>query len=172
LSFTTRPGRFFGKLRHKDSGKCLQKPGRQSQLGGQQSNQPSGPAILEECVTGFYGPQQVVIAGGQLEKQSQYKRKETKIPVGFIMSDESVCLDSPTVSEVDDESTVRYQACNQIDRQVWIYDDTTRNFIHAESGKCLTHPHAGTSAILNLKLCQEQSSEQMWELVEEQWKDF
>ena len=88
------------------------------------------------------------------------------------MADESVCLDSPTVSEVDDESTVRYQACNVVDRQVWLYDETTLNVIHMQSSKCLTHPQAGTSDILTLKLCEDRSTEQMWELVSEQWKNF
>ena len=90
---------------------------------------------------------------------------------GFIMADESVCLDSPTVSEVDEESTVRFQACNEVDRQMWIFDRYTSNVIHAESSKCLTHPKAGTSDILNLKVCKSQSNEQMWELIAEEWKN-
>ena len=63
-NFFPAPGRFFGKLRHKKTRKCLQKPGRHTQQGGQQSNQPSGPAILEDCVNGFYDPQQIVIGQG------------------------------------------------------------------------------------------------------------
>ena len=98
--------------------------------------------------------------------------KQRRSVQGFIMADESVCLDSPTVSEVDEESTVRYQACNEVDRQRWIYDNETFNIIHAESNKCLTHPQAGTSDILNLNVCQVQNTEQMWELVPEKWKDF
>ena len=88
------------------------------------------------------------------------------------MADESVCLDSPTVSEEDVESTVRYQACNEVARQRWIYDEETFNLIHVESNKCLTHPQGGTSDIINLKACQDKNSEQMWELVSENWKDF
>ena len=64
--FFPAPGRFYGKLKHKKSGKCLQKPGRHTQPGGQQSNQPTGPAVLEECVNGFFDPQQIVIARGIL----------------------------------------------------------------------------------------------------------
>ena len=88
------------------------------------------------------------------------------------MADESVCLDSPTVSEEDEESTVRYQACNEVDRQMWIYDEESSKMIHAESNKCLTHPQAGTSDILNLKICQDHNPEQMWELMAEEWKNF
>ena len=62
--FFPAPGRFFGKLKHIKTGKCLQKPGRHNQQGAQQSNQPSGPAILEDCVNGFYDSQQIVIARG------------------------------------------------------------------------------------------------------------
>ena len=91
---------------------------------------------------------------------------------GFIMADESVCLDSPTVSEIDEESTVRYQACNEVNRQIWIYDKDTSTVIHAESSKCLTHPKAGTSDILNLNVCQTQNSEQLWELISEEWKNI
>ena len=87
------------------------------------------------------------------------------------MADESVCLDSPTVSDVDDESTVRFQACNELDRQIWFYDKSALNIIHTQSNKCLSHPNAGTSDILNLKECKSESTEQMWELVPEQWKD-
>ena len=66
--FFPASGRFFGKLKHKKSGKCLQKPGR----GGQQGNQSSGPAILEECVHGFYDPQQIVIAPGRFSSWALY----------------------------------------------------------------------------------------------------
>ena len=68
--FFPAPGRFFGKLKHKASGKCLQKPRRQTLPGGQQSNQISGIAILEDCISGFYDPQQIVIAKGINHKRS------------------------------------------------------------------------------------------------------
>ena len=57
------------------------------------------------------------------------------------MADESVCLDSPTVSDVDDESTVRFQACNELDRQIWFYDKLALSIVHTESNKCLSHPN-------------------------------
>ena len=91
---------------------------------------------------------------------------------GLIMSDESLCLDSPTVSDLDDESTVRYQACIEVDRQMWVYDKRSLSMIHAESKRCLTHPESGTSDILNLQLCHHQSLEQKWELISEKWKNF
>ena len=57
--------RFWGKLKHKKSGQCLSKPGRHKAPDGKQVNQPSGPAVLAECVDGFYTPQQIIITEGK-----------------------------------------------------------------------------------------------------------
>ena len=89
------------------------------------------------------------------------------------MSDESLCLDAPTATnDNEEESTVRYQACIDIERQIWLFDQATSNLIHTASGKCLTNPTAGTSDIINLKVCKSGSPEQMWVLQREKWKDF
>ena len=73
--FFPAKGRYYGKLKHKNSNKCLQKPGRQKQLNGEQSSQPSGPAVLEDCVNGFYGPQQIVITKGKFNVKSHHAMK-------------------------------------------------------------------------------------------------
>lgn len=65
----------------------LQKPFRVSAAG---SNQPSGAAILDKCSDKFYVPQLVM-----------------RTAKGYIMADESVCLDSPSGHEKD--ATVRFQ---------------------------------------------------------------
>ena len=114
----------------------------------------------------------IYIISDQAKAAGQLNAKDAINVRGFIMADESVCLDSPTVSEVDDEATVRYQACNEVAGQIWLYDETTLNVIHVESSKCLTHPKAGTSDILNLKVCQEGNQEQMWEMISEEWKNI
>ena len=82
--FSDRP---LGKFRHRQTGLCVQKPFRTSPT----SNQPSGAAIMDKCQDHeFYVPQLVVVTDA-----------------GYIMADESVCLDSPVAHE--DEATVRYQ---------------------------------------------------------------
>ena len=52
------------------------------------------------------------------------------------MGDESVCLDSPTVEDTV-ESTVRFQACNELDRQRFTFEPKTGRLTHKESGKCV-----------------------------------
>lgn len=145
--FFPTKGRELGYFQHRTSGQCLQKPFQGS--GG--SNQPSGSAVLGDCSANFALNQMIVMS----EK-------------GFIMGDESVCLDSPMAHEVD--ATVRFQACVEIERQKWSYDRTRRVLVHTKSGKCLSHPTAGTSDVLTLQDCSGRIDQQ-WIFNPEKWRD-
>ena len=68
---------------------------------------------------------------------------------GYIMTDESVCLDSPDF-ERESRPQVRVMACNEFDRQRWTYDETTRLVKHIKSGLCLDLPSKMTPDTLSL----------------------
>ena len=125
-------GRKIGKLRNERSGLCLQKPFRSPTGTG---NQPSGSAAMEDCMDDFYAQQLLVMT------------KE-----GYLMGDESVCLDSPAASN-QNEASARFQACAELDRQKWKYDAEAGSLVHVDSGKCLTRPEAGTSDAVALRPC-------------------
>lgn len=144
-------GRQFGYFKHRSTGMCLQRPHRGNEGS---SNQPSGPAILQTCAkdsTFLFAFSQLVVVTEQ----------------GFIMADESVCLDSPAAME--DEATVRFQACIESERQKWQVDSEKMTIMHAETGKCLSHPTAGTSDILTLQPCSGKVIQQ-WTFHEHQWQ--
>ena len=71
---------------------------------------------------------------------------------GYLMGDESVCLDSPAASN-QNEASARFQACAELDRQKWKYDAEAGSLVHVDSGKCLTRPEAGTSDAVALRPC-------------------
>ena len=152
-NFFPAEDRFFGKLRHVESGACLQKPGRTKV---HQSNQPTGNAALNDCVKGFYAPQQIVLTSSFADEDEG----------AFIMTDESVCLDSPTVHN-DPESSVRFQACSELDRQRWVYNPKTKHLTHFETEKCVVRTTGGTSDTLILSDCKLPNAK--WELIPDAW---
>lgn len=149
--FLPRPGRFFGRLESvAQPGQCVQKPGRRA---GSHSSQPSGQAALQDCVEGLYVDQLVA-----------------ESPAGYLMADESVCLDAPQWRDPD--AGVRFMACAELDRQKWELrrgGDVVR-LVHVESGQCLTARQAATSDPLTLAACSE-SQDQLWRLRPEQWTE-
>lgn len=84
------------------------------------------------------------------------------------MADESLCLDAPTAN-TDPEASVRFQACTEMKRQMWKYEAIKKALIHIESGKCLSHPNAGTSDVLILRDCSS-SKEQIWTFHPKKWR--
>ena len=76
---------------------CVQRPGT---VGG---GQPTGPPAFSPCVVELYPLQLFVVSEG-----------------GYVMADESVCLDSPDSGF--DEPQVRFLACAQLERQQWDVD--------------------------------------------------
>ena len=153
--FFPTKGRFFGKLRHVGSGQCLQKPGRAAKT---QFNQPAGNADLDDCLEGFYAPQQFVMTSSFEDGGSE--------DGGYVMGDESVCLDSPTVED-SEESSVRFQACNELNRQKFVYEPASGLLTHRESGKCVikaTGLATSDTLILSQSGCKDRHNAK-WELV-------
>ncbi len=138
-NFFPGPKRRLGQLRHKSTGLCVWKPFR---TGSSSSNQPSGAATMQKCDEDFFVNQIFVVS-----------------EAGFIMGDESVCLDAPSAKDAD--ASVRFQACSELERQKWRVDDSAMSVVHEASGKCLSHPSAGTSDALVLQAC-DGGSEQRW----------
>ncbi len=146
--FFPAPDRRLGLLRHQSSALCIQRPARVSET----SNQPSGSASLDVCTHGFFVSQLLV-----------------QTPEGYLMADESVCLDSPLAAEQQD-AAVRFQACAENRRQKWSLDDDSGQVMHVESGKCLSHPAEGTSDAVVLQVCRS-APEQKWTFEVREWKN-
>lgn len=91
--------RFFGRIRNIGENQCLIKP-----LGKEASNQPMGIAKLNECL-----------------KEDMFIEMFVMTRDGFIMTDDSVCLDAPE-KEVNGVSKVRIMACSGFTRQKWKYN--------------------------------------------------
>ncbi|KAK7075733.1 polypeptide N-acetylgalactosaminyltransferase, partial [Halocaridina rubra] len=138
--------RFFGKIRNEYRDRCLQKP-----TGSSGANQPTGPTALGNCVYETYLPQTFV-----------FSKK------GFIMTDESVCLDAPD-AESSKEPQVRIMACNEFERQRWTYDNDTHQVRHIMSGLCLDLPSRANPETLSLQKCDTYTKSQRWTFEDEDW---
>ena len=146
-NFLPSKSRQFGKIQQ--SSFCLQRPVIPP---AQTSKSPKGQALMTPCVQSFYNYQQIV-----MDDVNQ-----------SIMTDESMCLDVPNYKDGSD-ATVRFMACNQMDRQKWKFQD--KKIIHLASEHCLTYVPQGSSDHLLLRPCTTRdSSDQTFTLVEEKWK--
>ncbi|XP_042203986.1 polypeptide N-acetylgalactosaminyltransferase 13-like [Homarus americanus] len=139
--------RSFGKIRHEQQGRCLQKPVGQ----GSGSNQPTGPAVLRECVIETYPLQTFVFTNK-----------------GYIMTDESVCLDAPD-ADSSPEPQVRIMACNEFERQRWTYNEDNLLLKHLMSGMCLGLPSKANPETLSLQKCDSYNKGQKWIFQHEDW---
>ncbi|KAL7645696.1 UNVERIFIED_CONTAM: hypothetical protein RMT77_002573 [Armadillidium vulgare] len=142
------PGRdkVFGKIRSLGARKCLQRP---QYPGG--SIYPSGPAALKECVIETYAPQSFVFSNK-----------------GYIMTDESVCMDAPDTQHSADPQ-IRIAPCTETDKQRWTYDEEEKQIIHLLSRLCLDLPSKDNPETLSLRKCDSSSLNQKWIFEHEDW---
>ncbi|CAL4123648.1 unnamed protein product [Meganyctiphanes norvegica] len=137
---------FFGKIRHELQSRCLTRPGNSGS-----SSQPTGVTSLRDCVIETYPSQSFIM-----------NKK------GFIMTDESVCLDAPDASH-SKEPQVRIMACNEYERQKWTYDETKKQVRHLQSGLCLDLPSRANPDTLSLQNCDSYAKSQRWNFQYEDW---
>ena len=153
-SFFPRLGQFYGKIKSKAVGEnCLNMPGSR---GG--TIQP-GPAVLFPCQNDRFHLAQMF----------------TSHKNGYIMGDESMCLDSPNW-EYDNFPGIRFSSCQEISRQVWdfkkvnsIFNEEEYKIVHRLSGKCLKVSTLGTSDILILDSCDADNEFILWYFSEYKW---
>lgn len=94
------------------SNRCLEKPTGRGSL-----NQPMGPAMISTCdIQGRLSlPLMFVMAPEEGLNSSVWS--------GSLMTDESVCMDTPELGVTDDIALkVRIVACTGQKRQRWMYD--------------------------------------------------
>ncbi|KAK0097445.1 hypothetical protein PV326_001785 [Microctonus aethiopoides] len=144
--FFPKSDRFFGKIIHIPTGKCLMKP-----LPKGMYAQPSGYAIYEPCIN----PPSL----GQMFVMTKD---------GVIMTDESVCLDAPEHDTRHDRPKVKIMACSGLSKQKWRYDEKTRALVHTSSGMCL-HVGLGSNEGPVIATCNGYI-EQQWKLETVPWK--
>ncbi|XP_068247231.1 LOW QUALITY PROTEIN: polypeptide N-acetylgalactosaminyltransferase 1-like [Palaemon carinicauda] len=147
-NFFPSKSRFFGKIRNEYQGRCLQKP-----VGVGGSSQPTGTTVLRECVIETYLPQTFV-----------FSKK------GYIMTDESVCLDAPD-ADASKEPQVRIMACNEFERQRWTYEEDSHHLRHIMSGLCLDLPARANPETLSLQKCDTYTKSQKWIFEHEDWTE-
>lgn len=144
--FLPTESRFFGKIRNEKNDKCVNRPISKTGVGTTVGRVP-----LKDCVIEVY-PQQCMV----------YTRE------GKVMSDESVCLDSP---ESKEDTNVVLLACTEIKRQNWKYDPWKKTFLHVKSNLCLDLPSSRSPDGLTLQKCNGGSSQQ-WVLEPVDWTPF
>ncbi|XP_034945804.1 polypeptide N-acetylgalactosaminyltransferase 3 isoform X2 [Chelonus insularis] len=113
--FFPKYDRFFGKIIHIATDKCLMKP-----LSKGMYAQPSGYAGFEPCISPPHLSQMFVMTKD-----------------GVIMTDESVCLDAPEHDTKHERPKVKVMACSGLLRQKWNYDEKTKTLKHTSSDMCL-----------------------------------
>ncbi|XP_050534995.1 polypeptide N-acetylgalactosaminyltransferase 13-like isoform X2 [Daktulosphaira vitifoliae] len=148
--------RFFGKVKHVLSNRCLEKPTGRGSL-----NQPIGPVLISSCD---------VQGRPSLSLMFVMEPKEginSNIWSGALMTDESVCLDTPDLETTVVALKVRIVACTGQKRQNWLYNSETMNLKHIETDLCLDMPSKESSIVL--KDCTDHAS-QKWNFEPVQWK--
>lgn len=130
---------------------CLQ---RSSPLG---SLNPTGKVVMGKCAAltdqehALYGPQLFTVPTSNSE--------------GYIMSDESVCLD---VNSSAEHSPVLLIACAEFDRQRWRHEASSGQIVHVKSSLCVTLDKGGTYLVI--RKCRPSSRRQKWAMQVKQWK--
>ena len=135
--------RRFGQIQSLHSNDCIQKPSN--------GRNPTGKVITTKCAIEVYGPQNFVAPPPERE--------------GFIMTDESVCLD---VSSSNEHSSVLLIACSEFDRQKWIFREAAQQIVHHKSNLCLTLSKRGT--FLSITRCRRGYNRQRWTFVDKRWR--
>ncbi|XP_043275535.1 polypeptide N-acetylgalactosaminyltransferase 1 [Venturia canescens] len=144
--FFPKDDRFFGRIVHVPTMKCLMKP-----LAKGMYAQPSGYAIYEPCVKSPTLSQMFVMGTN-----------------GVVMTDESVCLDAPERDTRHEKPKVKIMACSGLHRQKWRYDKDTRAFVHVSSGMCLhVSPDSDEGPVI--AACNG-NTEQQWIMESVSWK--
>lgn len=138
--------RFFGRIRNLGENLCMIKP-----LGKETSNQPMGIAKLNQCLK-----EELLIEMFVMTRE------------GFIMTDDSVCLDAPE-KQVIGPMKVRIMACSGYSRQKWKYNKNTKQLVHVSNKRCLDVPSSRKYEDgLVLNSCNG-STTQKWELESVVW---
>jgi len=140
----TKESQFFGKIRNLKAYKCLQSPTRTKSFG-----QPYGQASLSDCILELYASQLFILT-----------------TQGYIKTDDNVCLDAVEFFK-NKPIQVRIMACNNLGRQKWTYEPSTKNVKHMVSKKCLDLAEKGEG--LELRPCIDGSLSQQWSLEEVEW---
>ncbi|KAI1296608.1 Polypeptide N-acetylgalactosaminyltransferase 1 [Halotydeus destructor] len=134
--------RFFGQIKNLKVNQCIQRPNGKGGIGT-----PVGKVELESCTIETYAPQSFVY-----------------LKNGYIMADESVCLD---VSYAKEGIPILLLACSESNRQRWKYEPTSKHLVHVQSSLCIDL-HANLAKGLTLEKCTDQSSQQ-WDMVSITW---
>lgn len=153
--FFPRSDRFFGQIQSEKTHECVQRP---SGRGASAGVGPVGKLDLERCTIEAYSPQSFI-----------YTKK------GFIMSDDSVCLDVVKPYGEDSlpvaGSTVLLLGCSEMSRQKWRYDPVTKRIEHVSSDLCLSIDSSSFKHVILDSCLNDDSGDkrQKWNLVPLQW---
>lgn len=99
--FFPKDDRFFGRIMHMPSEKCIMKPIAKGIYA-----QPAGYAAYEPCM-----------------KPPNLSQMFVMTKSGIIMTDESLCMDAPERDTRHERPRVKIMACSGLHRQKWSYDE-------------------------------------------------
>lgn len=137
--------RFFGRIQHLNSKRCLQRPTIRIGMG----QAAVGAIETANCTIGQLTP--------------SYQLFIFNPSTGFLMTDENVCLDSG--SDPIPTRQVILAPCSESNRQKWKY--TNENHMkHVQSGLCLD---SSNPKRVNLETCDENNNSLKWTFIRETW---
>lgn len=141
--FFPKAGRFFGKLRQDSSGRCIQRPTIRIGMGQAAVGAVEAAKCVDKLVT-----HQLFVFDKDL---------------GFLMTDENVCLDSG--SDPIPSRQVILAPCSESKRQKWAHTDGN-NLKHVQSGLCLD---SSAPNRVQLEVCDQNKRSLRWTMIEESW---
>ncbi|KAH9414739.1 polypeptide N-acetylgalactosaminyltransferase [Dermatophagoides pteronyssinus] len=132
----------FGQIQSFYSKECMQRPSN--------GVHPIGKVIMTKCSIEIYGPQSFIVP--------------SKGKIGFIKSDESVCIDANSKKT---NTSILLIGCNQLERQKWRYDSKFKHIIHVKSSLCITIDRQKTTLLL--AKCLQNNKRQAWKIISQNW---
>ncbi|XP_011309305.1 polypeptide N-acetylgalactosaminyltransferase 3 [Fopius arisanus] len=144
--FFPKDDRFFGRIMHIPSEKCIMKPIAKGIYA-----QPAGYAAYEPCM-----------------KPPNLSQMFVMTKSGIIMTDESLCMDAPERDTRHERPKVKIMACSGLFRQKWSYDQQTKAVVHTSTGMCLHIDPEGSEGPV-IAFCSG-NIEQQWKLEPIPWK--
>lgn len=149
-NFLPGPNRYFGKMVHKATQQCLERP-----LERTSGSAPVGQLKLKTCVDQWFDAQ-LWVASWSTAFQNQ------KSSYGFLMTDESVCVDN-----LDGEA--RAMACSGLHRQLWYHDMKSDTIVHVDTAMCLSLARPSQASLQVAVYTCDGSSDQQWLLQSVPW---
>ncbi|XP_044738005.1 polypeptide N-acetylgalactosaminyltransferase 3-like [Chrysoperla carnea] len=144
--------RFFGRIRNPSQNLCLHRPNGKGRL-----NQPMGVALVEKCL-----------------KDDNLIEMFVMTKDGFIMTDDSVCVDGPdqdVTNSSDVNLSVNIVACSDMKKKKWTFLNETKQVRHKATELCWDiHEKSVHEHLIVLNPCVDSKETQKWIFEKVSWR--